>query len=564
MAVERRYASDKIPAKWRKLLSFTPGYDAIATAADAWFEPAAAQHIIDFYGKVLTHVKGEKAKAKESFTLEPWEQAIVTNMFGWKRRNEKGRTVRRYRVVFIYVPRKNGKTPLVAGLLLYLLLCDGEAGAEIYGAAADYGQARLVFEHARGMVMQSDELTERCKIYDGQAKAITTLDGLSAYRVISADAFTKHGYNAHAFVVDELHTQPNADLVDTLSTSQGARAQPLAIYITTADYERTGSICNELHDHARRVRDGVIVEPTFLPVIYETLPGEDWHNRKIWARVNPNLGVSITREFLEAEHQKAIENPRFETAFRRLYLNTRTQQDIRWIPLSEWDANAGSTSPEELLHADCYAGLDLGSTQDLTAFVLLFGNEQDGFDVLPWFWVPEDNIEEREKRYRVTYRAWINQGYIEMTPGNVTDYAFIRNRINEIAGDHAIRQIGIDRLFQGAQLSSDLMADGFDVVSVGMGFTSLTAPTKALERLILGHRLRHGGNPILRWMFDNCHIEVDSAGNIKPSKKKSRAPIDGIVSIIMAISRATANAADSGGYGSGETLKTAGEPLDGN
>ena len=545
----------RVTKQWRELLCSIPGYDPFADAGQSWFDPEKGQKPIDFFAECLTHVKG--ALANKPFKLERWQQAIVANLFGWQQYNEFGDVVRRYRKVFILVPRKNGKTPTVAGILLYVLNCDGEPGAEIYGAAADYSQASLLFEHARGMTMQDDSLLARTKIFNGQTqRSIATLDGLSSYRVISAEAFTKHGYNTHAFVIDELHTQPGPELVDTLETSMGARRQPLAIYITTADYEHEGSICNEMHDYARAVRDGIKPDRRFLPVIYEALPDENWHDQKVWKRVNPNLGVSISLSYLQEEHQKAVANPRFENTFRRLYLNTRTSQDTRWIPLSDWDLNGTGVDLVGLEGQECYSGLDIGATRDLTAFVMLFGNEQKGYDVVPYFWIPEENIEERSKRYRVDYGYWVNAGFIETTPGNVTDYSAVRARLNELAEMYGIREIGIDRLFQGAQLSTDLQMDGFNVVTIGQGFLSMAAPTVALERLILGRKLRHGGNPVLRWMFDNVQIETDAAGNIKPSKKKARAPIDGIVATIMALSRAMVATGPLGGYTEQATLRT--------
>lgn len=518
------YKPDKIPKEWKKLLRMIPDYDPIETAGHCVFDVDAAQAALDFFPDWLKHVKG-KTWAGKPFELENWQGAIVANIFGWKRPDG----TRRYREVFLYVPRKNGKTCLAAGILVCIMFTDGEPGAEIYSAAADREQAGLVFEQVEGMIKQEKELRGRSTIY---TKSITLNDGSGTYKKISADANTKHGYNVHLAIVDELHAQPNRDLVDALITATASRTQPLIMHVTTADFDRP-SICNEKHDYATKVRDSVIDDEAFLPIVYEVEIDEDWHDQKVWAKANPNMGVSFTKDYMVRAHKKAIEVPTEENTFKRLKLNLRTEQAVRWIPLDKWDKCAMLDESDFGL-VKWYGGLDLSSTTDITAFVL-YSPENDC--VVPYFWVPEDSAHMRERRDRVPYVTWSRQGLIKLTEGNVVDYNVVREDIKKAGKKFNIVDIAVDR-WQAQQLMTDLTDDGFEVTPFGQGFQSMSLPTKELEKLIIGGDLRHGGNDVLRWMASNVCVETDAAENLKPSKKKSTQRIDGIVALIMAIGRA--------------------------
>jgi phage terminase large subunit-like protein len=522
-----------------RLIRLIPGYDPYRGAEDCILDEAAACRAIDFFQQKLSHVKGEKAG--KAFVLEDWEKAIVANLFGWKRK-DNGR--RRFRECFIEVARKNGKTPMAAGILLYMLFEDGEPGAEIYGAASEYKQAGLVFTHAWGMVRQEPELEARVKIFKGQAKAMELGQpgdpDYGIYRVISADAFSAHGFNTSACVVDELHTQPNAELVDALLTSTGARRQPLIIYITTSDFEREGSVCNQKEDYALQVRDGIIDDPSFLPVVYQSELEDDWTSEETWRKANPNLGVSVSLDYLKRECKRAQETPTYENTFKRLHLNIRTQQDVRWIPIETWDGCNGIVDIEALQGKPCFGGLDMSSSRDITAFCLLFGDTND-CAVLPFFWIPKDNAINREHKDKVPYLTWAEQGLVRLTDGNVVDYDVVRRDINLLGDIYDICEIGVDP-WGVAQLATQLQGDGFTIVPTRQGFASLSAPSKEFEKMLLGRALRHGGNPVLRWMSSNVAVEIDAAGNIKPSKKKSTERIDGIVGIINALSRMIATA----------------------
>lgn len=527
---ERNAATRTSSDDLESLLRHIPGYDPFATAGQCRFDPLSAQRAIDFFHECLTFTAGQWRG--RPFLLQTWQAAIVANLFGWKRPDG----LRRYREAFIYVPRKCGKTEMAGGLGCLLTFADGEPAAFVYCAAADREQARLVFNAARTMVQAEPELARRSRIY---THAIVVEASGGVLKVISAEAYTKHGVNAHGVIIDELHALPDRELVDVLTTSTGARRQPLIIYITTADFDRE-SICNERYDYACKVRDGVIDDPAFLPVIYEAVAGEDWTDPAVWAGANPNLGISVSEEYLRRECARARETPTYENTFKRLHLNMRTQQDVRWLSLEQWDACGGAPIDEdELAGRECYAGLDLSSTTDVSALVLAFSDEDEGEGVtlLPRFWVPAENARRRERRDRVPYETWARQGLIEMTPGNVVDYGVIRRRTGELGARFRINEIAIDP-WNATQVALELQDDGFEVVTFGQGYRDMTAPTKEFEKLVLSGRLRHGGHPVLRWMASTISVETDAAGNLKPSKKKSTDRIDGIVAAIMALGRA--------------------------
>jgi phage terminase large subunit-like protein len=518
---------------WNSLLCQIPGYDPSPRTGDYYFDEEAAQRAIDFFPACLKHVKGEWAG--KPLTLENWQKAIVGNLFGWKREDDG---LRRYRTVFVYIPRKNSKSTMAAGLVLYLLFCDDEPGAEIYSAAAEREQASLVYDVAKGMVEQEPELAKRCTIYKAARRIL--LPDHSFYVPVSADSASKHGYNAHAVVVDELHTQPDGELVDVLETSMGARRQPVMMHLTTADYDRP-SVCNKTLDYARKVRDGVLDDPTFLPVVYETLrDADDWTSEEVWARVNPNYGVSVKKEYLKQKYQKALDEPSFENTFKRLHLNMQTSTDVRFVSMEQWDKGAGAIDERMLRGKPCFTGIDLSSTTDTTAMVHVFPWDDGEFIIVPRIFVPKNNARKRERHDRVPYQAWADQGFLTMTDGDVVDYAYIRAQLHRDSEQFAIREIAVDRWnFEAVRqqlISEGIPEDKF--VMFGQGFASMSAPTKELEKLIISVKIIHGGHPVMRWMMSNLVVETDAADNYKPSKKKSTERIDGPVALIMALGRA--------------------------
>jgi phage terminase large subunit-like protein len=505
------------------------------TSTKFHFDEKSADRAEGFFADMLTHVKGDFSG--KAFKLEKWQRdEIVRPLFGWKQGarcpSKPCACTRRYRTAYIEVPRKNGKSTLCAGLALYLTFADKELGAEVYSAAADRDQAAIVHGVAKTMVDNCPDLAEISKTF---MRSIVVEKTGSFYKVLSADAPTKHGLNAHGIIFDELHAQPNRELWDVLTTSTGARRQPLVIAITTAGFDRN-SICWELHEYALKVKDGIVADDSFLPVVYAASPDDDFQDPKVWKKANPCLGVSVQPDYFRREAKKAAEMPAYENTFKRLHLNIWTQQDVRWMPMEKWDACNGEVDPDELLGAECYAGLDMASTTDIAALVLVFRRESQ-FYWLPFFWIPELNAIQRERRDRVPYMTWIRQGLIEVTEGDSIDQDFIRKRINELGKKYHIREIAIDR-WNTAQIKTQLMGDGFEVLDFGQGFASFNGPTKSLMTQVLGHKLNHGGNPVLRWMASNVSCKTDPAGNLKPDKSKSTEKIDGIVAGLMGTARA--------------------------
>ena len=519
-----------------------PGYDPAGSAGDCTMDADSAQRAVDFFPLFLRHYQGKWSG--ESYVLADWQTSVVANLFGWMRPDG----TRRYRTALVEVPRKSGKSHLCAGLALYSLLFDSEPGAEVYCAAADREQASIVFGIAKRFVEADEFLRSRCRIY---RTAITVEETASTMKPLSSDSRTAHGLNASTVVADELHvwTKPDArDLWEALVTSQGARRQPLAIAITTAGTAEP-SIWRDIHQYAQQVREGVIEDESFLPAIWAAERDEAWDDPEVWRRVNPGLGVTIDEEFYERECARAKALPSYANAFRRLYLNQPTESLERWLSMDAYDECEDRMTDKELEGRACYAGLDLSSTLDLTALVLVFPRSEEegrGYDVLPYFFIPGDNIERRKRDDGVPYDVWRDQGHLIATPGDVVDYAYVLETVREVAERHDIREVAIDR-WNATQMAVWLEQDGMDVSYFGQGYRSMSAPSKELEAMVMGRRLRHGGHPVLRWNASVCAHEGDAAGNIKPSKKRSGERIDGIVATIMGIGRATAGAAEGRG-----------------
>lgn len=512
--------------RWCRLI---PGYDPWATADKGMeFDEDAALEAIGFFKDCLRHQEGDKAL--QPFILEDWQKGIIGTLYGWK--TDKTKKIRRYREAFIFKPRKNGKTTLAAGIALKALFADGEYGAQVYSAAGDRDQAKLIYRQAAGMVRSDEDLNRMGKVYQN---AIVFEERNSSYKAISREAGAAHGQNPHCVVVDELHVQKTRDLVDTLHTGMANRRQPMIVYITTAGYDKE-SICYEKYAYACNVRDGRVHDPSFLPVIYEAAPDDDWKDEDVWHKANPNLGVSVSLDYLRRECQRAQDIPAYENTFRRLHLNQWTEQDVRAIPMDQWAAALEDFKPEWFKGEPCYAGLDLASKQDVTALVLCFQRDERVY-WLSFFWVPEGACLDRERRNRTRFDQWIRNKAMAKTNGNMTDYSFIRAKLSELKEIYDIREVAYDP-WNGGQLAIQLAEeDGFTMVEFQQGYKSMSEPTKELLARLASGTLAHDGNPCLNWMAGNFAVETDAAGNLKPSKKKSTEKIDGIVAGIMALGR---------------------------
>lgn len=521
-------------------LGLIPGYDSYADADGCWFDEERALFAIGFIEDCCTHIEG--GMSRKPFILEPWQRAAVAMIFGWVRLDDQGRTVRRYREVLLYVPRKNGKTPFCAAMANLVLFIDDEDGQQNYCAAAEREQASLLFRQMAGMIENDSVLDSRARIL--RSTRTIMLEGTNSFlKAIPADAHTQHGQLPHLIMVDELHAQPNRYLVDVLQTGMASknRKQPLMICLTTADFDRP-SICNEKYDYACKVRDGVIKDKSFLPIIFEAKLTDDWRSPDVWAKANPNLGVSVSREYIERECQRAQDTPSYENTFKRLHLNIRTEQDVRWLQLEKWDACPSDYPDSELLGQSCYCGLDLSTTTDITAFAMAFPMEGK-YIVRVCYWIPAERADLRERRDRVPYLQWVKEGFIRTTPGDVVDYAIVERDILEFSKQYNILEIAADP-WNATQVIQRLDGEGLVIFEHRQGYASISGPTKEFEKAVIGTKLDHGGDPVLRWMASNVSVEMDAAGNIKPSKKKSTERIDGIVAAVMAIGRAALN--DSG------------------
>lgn len=512
----------------RNLKKYTP---TLYMAEGSNYNKASADYAVMFIEN-LCHTKG--TWAGKPFELIDWQEQIIRDLFGTLKPNG----YRQFNTAYIEIPKKQGKSELAAAVALLLTCGDGEERAEVYGCAADRQQAAIVFDVAADMVRMCPALSKRVKILASQ-KRLIYIPTNSFYQVLSAEAYSKHGFNIHGVVFDELHTQPNRKLFDVMTKGSGdARMQPLYFLITTAGTD-THSICYETHQKAKDIIEGRKIDPTFYPVIYGADESDDWTDPKVWKKANPSLDITVVIDKVKAACESAKQNPGEENAFRQLRLNQWVKQAVRWMPMEKWDNCAFAVDEDELEGRVCYGGLDLSSTTDITAFVLAFPplDDEDKYIILPYFWIPEDNLTLRVNRDHVPYDVWERQGYLQTTEGNVVHYGFIEKFIEKLGERFNIREIAFDR-WGAVQMVQNLEGMGFTVVPFGQGFKDMSPPTKELMKLVLEQKIAHGGHPVLRWNMDNIYIRTDPAGNIKADKEKSTEKIDGAVATIMALDRA--------------------------
>lgn len=520
------------PKDYPKLKNYQPTRFMLPTSH---YEKAKADRAVKFIEN-LRHTKGKWAGKR--FWLLPWQEQIIRDIFGVVK--EDGN--RQFLTAFVEIGKKNGKSELAAAVALYLLYADNEPSAEVYGAAADRQQASIVFDVANQMVRMTPALMKRSKVM-GATKRIVNYSNAGFYQVLSAEVGTKHGLNVSGLVLDEVHAQPNRKLYDVLTKGSGdAREQPLFFLITTAGTEKE-SICYELHTKAVDILAGRKIDPTFYPVVFGLTDEDDWHDEENWYKANPSLGQTIQIARVREAYREAVQNPAEENVFKQLRLNMWVSSLTRFIPEQIYDLGNIPIDMESLKGRDCYGGLDLSSTGDITAFVLMFPprNEEEKYILLPFFWIPEETIPLRVRRGSVPYDVWQKQGYLLATEGNVIHYGFIEKFIEKLGETYHILEIAFDR-WGAVQMVQNLEGMGFTVVPFGQGFKDMSPPTKEFYKLLMEGKIIHGGNPVLRWMAGNVVVETDPAENIKPTKAKSPEKIDGIVASIMALDRCIRNA----------------------
>lgn len=514
-----------------------------------WFDQGAAEHAIDFF-QFCRHSKGEWAG--RTVELEPWQQFILWNVFGWMQPDDdSGELVRRYKTAWIEVARKNGKSTFASGLGLYMLDADGEPGAEIYSAATNKDQAKITFDEATRMVKSSPSLRKKIRAFRNNLHIPNTA---AKFQPLGRDTDTMDGLNTHCAIIDEVHAHKNRETWDLLETSTGSRRQPLMLGITTAGVG-TQTLWGNQHEYAEKVLDGIIQDDRYFAIIY-TLdpppkrdehgsivePGDDWEDERCWIKANPNLGVSKKLGDLRDKALKAKEMPASLNSFLRREMNVSTSAVSRWINPERWDKCGTAVNGDGLLGRTCYIGLDLSSTTDVTACVLVFTPAQadDPYQVLCRFYLPQENMENRVRRDRVPYDVWVRQGFVSTTPGNVIDYDFIVADIDELMTRYDIAEVAFDP-WGATQIQTKLaeLRDDEDwLIQFRQGFASMSPAMKALERLYMAGELAHGNNPVLNWMASNLVVRADPAENIKPDKAKSTERIDGMVALAMAVDRA--------------------------
>lgn len=474
-----------------------------------------------FIETFCSHVKGHQGL----FLLEDWQKDdIIRPLFGWKR--EDG--MRKYRTCYIEVPRKNGKSSLTAAIALYLLLGTDEVGPEIVSAAGDAAQARIVFETAVGMVRQSRTLNQLCRLTQYH---IRYKNGF--YRSISAEAKTKHGFNCSGVIFDELHVCTR-ELWDVLTTSTGARAQPLVVALTTAGHDRA-SICWEQHEYALGVRSGKIQDPAYLPVVYAAGAEDDWTSEDTWRKANPGYGTICRREYFVDQVIKAKQSPSHVNTFKRLNLNVWTSGESAWIADEEW-MRCGKGLPDDdyLMTLPCFGGLDLAATRDLVGFALLW-EDKDCFYLRVHQWCNMEKADSKKLSEGVDYHKFAEQGNLTITPGNVTSYEHVERYVHMAHEQFNLVSCAYDRKFSPYIVPS-LMDLGVPMAPFGQGYYEMSYPTKQMEMEIVSGRLLHDGDDCMRWQIGCTVITRDPADNIKVTKNRNKGGqmVDGVVASIMA------------------------------
>ena len=501
-----------------------------------YFDEESADRAVNFIEKFCTHVKGELAG--KAFILEKWQKDdIVRPLFGWK---DKETGLRKYRTCYVEIPRKNGKSNLAAALALYLMFADGEPGAEIISAAGDRGQANIVYHIAQEMIKNNKHLRSKAKVLRN------TIEYKSSwYKSISAEAYTKHGLNCHGIIFDELHTQPNRELWDVLTTSVGARRQPLIISLTTAGHDRA-SICYEMHEYSEGVLNGSIEDDSFLPVLYKAEPDDDWTDPETWKKANPGYGSICNEAYFIDAVKKAKSNPSMINSFLRLHLNIWTSAETAWIPDDIYMKGDKPIPFDKLPSLPAYGGLDLASTQDLTAFALIFrDDENECFYLLCHQFVNSVKAHNKKLAAGVDYLNYEREGDITITPGNVTDYRIVKQYILDQCAKYDVQEIGYDPKFS-TYIVAELTEEEITMQPMAQNITSMNGPTKEMEMEIMKGNVIHGGNKCLRWQFGCAIIYTDNNENKRVIKEqKENKKVDGVIASIIALNSYVQNASNN-------------------
>ena len=527
-------------AAWSKDATFPGGYSSANTAGECLFDARTAQMATEFFPGLLTFLGHyDERKVGQPFELETWQQNIVANLYGWKRKDG----TRRYRTAYIEIPRKAGKSAIVAGLGLFGLLCEPTGDNQVYCCAASSEQASVVFTDAKQHIIRNPAFARRIHPkwnsleYKDAAGVIK-----GKWKVLSSDGALQHGLRPNIVLADELHKWRGRELWDAMQTGRGNRAQPLTIVITTAGNDRN-SICWEQYNYACGVRDGIIDDPSFLPVIYEARPEDDWTSEATWRKAQPNLGVSVPLSYYEDECRHAQASPIYENTFRQYYLNQWCEQEVRWLPMSDWDECGEAFDSSLLIGHDAWVAIDFGWRDDYAAMVTLVEREGHYF-ALPQFWLPKEGS--RDKRGEPT-QGFIRRTLLTLTDGNATDIQAIYNAVKVAAEKYNVREVVVDPWNARAQ-GQYFQEQGYSVVEFSQTKANYNEPCRMLESLLKERKIHHAGHAILRWMASNTAVEMNGLGLIMPKKKRTSEKIDGICALTMALGRAMMTAASQPSY----------------
>jgi phage terminase large subunit-like protein len=507
------------------------------SAQDFRFDEGAADYACNWIEKCCVFT--EDRWAGQPFKLSQWQRdRIIRPFFGWKRQDG----TRRYRRCIVWVPRKNGKTELAASVSLLGLMATGVVGGQAYALARDEKQARLVFDKASRMIGWSPVLFDKAETLKD---AIFVPDLDARFQPLSGSAAGKHGLSPTVIIGDEVHEWVDDRLYTFVHQGTAAREEPIEFLISTAGTQEGYGW--ELWQECQAILDGTRNDPETLVVIFAADPEADWTDPATWRAANPNLGTSVNLEYLKAECAKAQASPRLENDFKRFHLNLWTEQDVRWVPMDLWrqcsatpgDVDLWRSLGERLAGRQCFIGIDLAQTHDITAMVAVVPPEHDDqpWTILPQFFVPQYAIERRSESDRVPYAEWARLGMITATPGRVTDYEFLKEATYSVCEKFQVNAIAFDR-WNASHIMNEMGQEGLPVTKFGQGYVSMSGPMKEMERLIFSGQIEHGNHPVLTWMARNTGYDQDPAGNIKPSRQKSKEKIDGIVATIMALGEA--------------------------
>lgn len=528
--LDRGYALPTCPPKWK-----TPEPREVPGAR---FDPGRVDKVLKAFSK-LRHTQGQWAGRQ--LRPDPWQIAyIIGPVFGWVRWDDDADCyVRIINVCYVDVPRKNGKSTLSGGIAIYMTCADGEQGAQTITAATTEQQAGFVFAPLKLLAVKSPALAPHVRAH--QKRIVHTASG-SYVEVVSSAADAQHGANIHCGIVDELHIHKTPELVETIETGTGSRTQPLIVFITTADSGKPATIYARKRERIEKLADGTLVDETTYGVIWACDKDDDPHIEETWRKANPGYGISPTRAYLRRKSNEAKQSPADLAAFLRLHLGLRTKQVARYITLEEWDRNAGMVVPSKLVGRQAYGGLDLGSTSDLTSLCWLFPDGQGGYDAVWRYWAPEASLPDLDRRTAGSARVWLRHGWLATTPGNVTDYEAVKAKVITDLNQFEVLELAYDP-WNATTLTNDLVSEGAPMIEVRQGYASMSPPLKEIKRLLVegtceNPKLRHGGNPISRWMCDNLTIAMNPSGDVKPDKATATDKIDGMSALNTAMARA--------------------------